>query len=299
MDFLNNIDKLINIIYSLNGNIFGELVRDYNIRYKLLNINLDNYNFNFNNINIVFNNNIIIKYFIRIISLYYEIYKDNTQSNEKINSYFLIYSYNNDDNNNKVKIIKLNIFSFTLSNYLKSKNLEKLTYDLDCNHFFMNSNSLYLISNKNLDTFHLDQLSFNNYTSQFKRILNKKFCLKKKDFDINTYINNIDQAYDLVHHDWIMDDFSSTNTFKTCILLKWCNNDNNNFRCNFTINELEKFKNNNSCSICSSNFTDKCIVINTICNHNFHWYCNNDFGLKYWIQNHNNSCPICRLNNFI
>jgi hypothetical protein len=296
MDFFKNIDTFINIIYSLNGDIFGELVRDYNIRYKLLNINLDN--FNFNNINIVFSNNIIIKYFIRIVSLYFEIYKNTTQNDNKIDSYYLIYNYNNDNNIN-VKIIKLNIFSFTLSNYLKSKNLEKLTYDLDCNQFFINSNSLYLVSNKNLHTFHLDQLYFNNYTSQFNRILNKKFCLKKKNFDINTYLNNIDQAYDLIHQDWIMDDFSSTNTFKTCILLKWCNKNNNNFRYNFTIKEFEKFKDNNSCSICSCNFTDNCIVVNTICNHNFHWYCNNDFGLKYWIQNHNNSCPICRLTSFI
>ena len=61
---------------------------------------------NINNINIIFSNNTIIKYFIRILSFNYEIYKDiEDVNNNKINTYNLIYNYLQ-DNKYKIKNIK-------------------------------------------------------------------------------------------------------------------------------------------------------------------------------------------------
>lgn len=292
------LDKLINIIHSLNGNIFGEIIRDYNIKNILLQDTINDIS-NINNINIIFSNNTIIKYFIRILSFNYEIYKDiEDVNNNKINTYNLIYNYLQ-DNKYKIKILKINIFPFSLSNFLKHRNIEKLTYNLDCNQFFMNNNSLYLLCNKNsLYPSSFQQLTFNNFNIHFSRIKNNKFSFTKKNLDFSEYLYNIDQAYSLVNNGWIMDDYHN-NKNTSCILLKWKNKDKNNYRCNFNLCKYNQLKTNDSCSICSTNFTDDCIIINTGCNHNFHWYCNNKHGLKYWIQHHNNSCPICRLSDFI
>ena len=88
----------------------------------------------------------------------------------------------------------------------------------------------------------------------------------------------------------------------------------------------------NKCSICTSDFKNDDLVINTKCNHNFHWDCDyyrdyyseilstennpedndtendtennpeneNDIvsskisGIKNWITNFSDKCPICR-----
>ncbi len=293
------LDKLFNIIQSFNGNIFGETIRDYNIKTKLLDNDFNIYFNNINNINIIFNNNTIIKYFIRILSFNYEIYKVVSDNNNKITTYNLIYNYLNNDEY-IIKILNINIFSFSLCNFLKYKNIEKLTYDLDCNQFFMNNDSLYLISNKNpFYPYTLQQLSFTNFNKYFNRIKNNKFSFIKKNMNFNEYLYNIDQAYFLVNNGWFMDDFHNIKRDTSCVLLKWKNKDDNNYRCNYDIEKYNKLKNNDNCSICGSKFTNECIIINTSCNHNFHWYCNNKRGLKYWIQEYNNSCPICRLTDFI
>ena len=293
------LDKLINITHSLNGNIFGETIRDYNIKNKLLD-NFDNI-INFNNVNIMFSNNTIIKFFIRILSFNYEIYKETDIDNNKITTYNLIYNYLC-NNEYKIKILKLNIFPISLCNYLKYKNIEKLTYDLDCNQFFMNNNSLYLNCNKKSLLYYyypFHQSTFNNFNIYFNRIKNNKFSFVRKNSNFDNYLYNIDQAYSLVNNNWIMDDYSNPKKDTSCILLKWKNKDKDNYRYNYNTEKYNKLKDHNNCSICGINFTNECVVINTVCNHNFHWYCNNKHGLKYWIQNHNNSCPICRLTDII
>lgn len=296
-----HLDKLINIIHSLNGNIFGEIIRDYNIKHILLNDNIDNNIDNnniINNINIIFNNNTIVKYFIRILSFNYEIYKETIDTNDnKIDTYNLIYNYLY-NNQYKIKILKINIFPFSLCKFLINKNIEKLTYDLDCNQFFTNKNSLYLCNNSMYFT-SFQQLTFNNFNLYFSRIKNNNFSFIKKNLIFNDYIYNIDQAYSLVNNGWMMDDLNNISRDNSCILLKWKNKDKHNYRTNYNLSKYNQLKSNDSCSICGTNFTNECIIINTSCNHNFHWYCNNKHGLKYWIQHHNNSCPICRLTDFI
>jgi hypothetical protein len=118
------LDKLLNIIKSFNGNIFGEIIRDYYINVKLLGNCINNNEIYFENINIIFQNNTIIKFFIRILSQNYEIYKEINKINYDVNfrfdTYNLIYNYII-DNVYKSKILKLNIFSNNTDNFQKKK----------------------------------------------------------------------------------------------------------------------------------------------------------------------------------
>ena len=92
-----------------------------------------------------------------------------------------------------------------------------------------------------------------------------------------------------------MDDFHLKD--KTSIFFLW-KNVNNNIRTSFKDDELKKLKEGNFCSICSSNFKDEDLIINTKCNHNFHWDCNScdnsNSGIKNWISKFSHKCPICR-----
>ena len=84
------------------------------------------------------------------------------------------------------------------------------------------------------------------------------------------------------------------------ILFKWKNNNNKNYRLKYNEEDFKKLKSIDKCVICGINFNPNCIVINTTCNHNFHWECGDEgIGLKYWILNHKNNCPICRSDKFI
>ena len=296
MDINFQLDKLINIIYSLNGSIFGESVREYNIINKLLNNN--NETINFDNINIIFNNNTIITYFIRILSFNYEVYKE-INENSKVITYNLIcnYIFNNTYN---TKIIKINMISQTQCRYYKNKIIDKLTYALDCNQFFSNSYSIYLNTNKILLSSNITRYTnFNTFNIYYNRIRNNKFSFIRKDINFTKYIQHIDKAYELIINNWIMDDYHNFNIHKSSVLFRWKNRNNKNYRLYYSTEDYNKLLTYDNCAICGRDFTDDCIIINTSCNHNFHWYCGEKCGLKHWIQYHNNNCPICRLTEFI
>ena len=162
----------------------------------------------------------------------------------------------------------------------------------------MNDNSLYLIY-RNDPLFHTDNYhnNYDNYNIIFNRIINKKFAFIKINFNLQYYILFIDEAYNLLKKKWVMDDYYHNNN---SILFNWSKKNDNNYRLNYNEEDYIKLKSNNNCVICGCDFTENCIVINTRCNHNFHWYCNNTTsGLKYWIKHHKNSCPVCRSENFI
>ena len=105
-------------------------------------------------------------------------------------------------------------------------------------------------------------------------------------------IDNLNKCAELINNGWIMDDFYLKE--KTSILFLWKNR-NNNIRTSFNDDKLKKLENFNNCIICSSDFKEGDLVINTKCNHNFHWNCDNNIsGIKEWISNFSHNCPICR-----
>ena len=289
------IDKLINIINSFNGIIFGEFARDYYIDSLIKNftdIDIDNLN-----INIIFNSEEIIKKFIRILNQHFEINKKLNKNNEANNNYYLIFHSLDTLNNKEInisKILNLNIIE-NINSIKYNYNISKLTNNIDLNLLAFNQNSLFLLQ---LFSYY----NFNNYNNMFKysfnniynKKFNKRFSILFKQNNLSNYINNLDYAYNIIKKNFIMDDIYDNNI---SIFFKWGNIDNN-VRLYYSEKDIEHFKNITECTICSSKFNTDDIVINTRCNHNFHWECcNNTGGLKNWIENFKISCPICRKTN--
>ena len=139
-------------------------------------------------------------------------------------------------------------------------------------------------------------LSFDNI---YNRFINKKFAFIENN-NINI-IENIDNAIKLIKDSWIMDDIYINKN--SIILFLWKNRFNKNYRTTFNDKDYNNLFENNNCCICSSEFKDDDIVINTKCNHNFHWECsinnNDECGLKYWLEKCSDNCPICRKNHCI
>lgn len=290
-------DKFLNIVKSFNGKIFGDIVKYY-INNQHNEIDINNLN-----INIIFDNENIIKRFIRVINLHYEIYKDllvKKLEKNKITKYYLILpedTYYNENNKYNKRIININIFD-NKNTIINNLYISKFSNNIDINLLAFNNNSLFLIDSPSLFSCKFNKnifkISFNNI---FNRIINKRFSIIIKTLNFENYIENLNECYKLVKNDLIMDDYYNKDI---SILFKW-KNINKKIRLLYSENDKNKLNNNNECIICKNNFNNEDIIINTKCNHNFHWLCNNDtFGLKNWI-NCNKSCPICRSmdNNFI
>jgi hypothetical protein len=274
-----NIDKIINITNSFDGVIYSEFIRNYYITNKLLNIK----NNNINDICIIFNDFNVLTHYTRILSLNYEVYSNPGSSF----SYNLIIKYIDNDIT-QFKILKLNI---CINNSIfKNSIINKNISNLDCNLFSLNMNSLHIL-NMNIYRFPNINLSFDNI---YNRFINKKFAFLQMN-NINI-IENIDSAIKLVKDSWIMDDLYLNKS--SIVLFLWKNRYNKNYRTSFTDKDYNNLFGNNNCCICGSDFKDNDIVINTKCNHNFHWECstnNNDkCGLKYWLEKCSDNCPICR-----
>jgi len=278
------LDKLINIIKSFNGKIFGKFVREYYI--DLIINNYHNINLDDLDINIIFNCESIIKKFIRVLNQHFELNKNLNIDDKNINIYYLVLNYENDKEFIS-KIINLNIIGCS-NNIAYNYYINKFSNNIDLNYLSLNNNSLFL-----LDLFpyfnynNLNKLSFNKILN---RNSNKKFSFIFKSINLNQYINDLDIAYNNVKKNFIMDDIYIN---EISVFFKW-KNVNKNIRTYYSEHEKNKLKNNIECVICSSKFTSEDIVINTRCNHNFHWKCCNNSGLKNWITNFKVSCPICR-----
>jgi hypothetical protein len=283
------LDKLLNISKSFNGKIFGDIIRDYYM--GLINNNSGDVDINNLSFNIIFDSETTTRKFIRIISQHYEINKNLLINDKNINSYYVVINYIN-DNNYESKIVNLNIIE-SINNISYNYYISDLTHNIDLNMLSLSNNSLLL----------LDLFSYFNYNStinfSFNGVLyrncNKIFSFIIKPININMYINNLDIAYKIVNNNFRMDDYYNNSI---SVLFKWKDR-NKNIRINYCENKKKQLNENSECTICSSEFKDDDIVINTNCNHNFHWICcnNANTGLKNWIQNFKVSCPICRKTN--
>lgn len=127
------------------------------------------------------------------------------------------------------------------------------------------------------------------------RICRKRFCLTDHITPLTcskqiTY--TIEKAVDMVSNDWLMDDFFLKE--KSWIVAKWCNIVNRGLE----IRQATDMKKCDECCICQEKFNTNDIVVNTVCNHNFHWSCHttgDPNGLSQWVKGQNKtSCPFCR-----
>ena len=303
VDYKSNLDKLVNAVRIFKGYIYGEFVSLYYLENNIFNndIKLD-----FENINIILNNYNDSICFIRLLQNIFEIYyeKDSNKNNYKI---VINYNYNN---KNYSEVKNLNLY-----NNVSKIDLNYYTYYLDINLLSLNLNGLEIINYSNKKDV--------QFTTILNRIIYRKFSFID-DYNCDIF-NNIDKAIQLLYNGWIMDDYYLKRN--SSVLFFWKNRDM--IRMHYNDKEKKMMYQDNKCSICTSDFKNDDLVINTKCNHNFHWDCNyyrdssnetdnhetdndetdndetdndetdNDempkiSGIKNWITNFSTKCPICR-----
>jgi hypothetical protein len=131
-----------------------------------------------------------------------------------------------------------------------------------------------------------------------KRIKDGKFTLL--DFSacrsIGHFVELINNASAMVTKGWIMDDLIYGES--TWIVNQWKSIKEKPLECrkSYHKNNLDLMTSLNECALCSEHFEDDDIVINTKCNHNFHWHHTTCKGLSEWMMHGNITCPVCRKN---
>ena len=262
-----SLDILIKTVEILNGKIYGEFVSLYFIPKKILNKDYTS----FENINVIFNDINDRTVFIRLLRNVFEIYTNGNDS-----SYMILFKIPNDQ---YTYIVNLNIYIKT--HYIDLKNH---TNYIDINLLSINGDGVNLINYLNSEN------NIQKYSLIFNRIMNKKFSLISYYYD--SILECFDKAYYLIQNNWIMDDYYLEKEMS--VLFYWKNR--NIIRTTYNENENKKLVEGNVCSICSNEFNNNDIVVNTKCNHNFHWCCSaeNNLGIKYWILNYSHKCPMCR-----
>jgi hypothetical protein len=152
-----------------------------------------------------------------------------------------------------------------------------------------------------------------------ERICNKQFCsISRPLYDMRNFEAQqgakVDRAIKMVMMSWIMDDIVYGND--TWVVSKWTHlkKSPKTVRTEFDDYQCEQMLSRCVCAICHDEFNGDDVIVNTRCNHNFHWQCpyplhtspeqidiegNNEnepmHGLKHWVlRNKKHSCPTCR-----
>jgi hypothetical protein len=172
-----------------------------------------------------------------------------------------------------------------------------LPCDFDINLLAENSMSSYIRANYNALSKFVDK-----YNHVINRINNNTFALldSSPSKTYNTILSDIDRAQALVKNGWCMDD--SIWGENSWVLNMWISLQMRGSSCrmSYSKNKLDALLNSNECSLCNETFHPCDIVINTKCNHNFHWsltvhggthVCK---GLCEWVKRGKLSCPLCR-----
>lgn len=109
---------------------------------------------------------------------------------------------------------------------------------------------------------------------------------------------------ELVSKGWTMDDLYLKKG--SWVINKWSafKDDAATVRGGFTPQERDTLLQRDQCSFCHETFGDEDIVLNTSCNHNFHWRCNTAepgqdevgmMGVASWFHlKRDFKCPVCR-----
>lgn len=131
-----------------------------------------------------------------------------------------------------------------------------------------------------------------------KRIMDGRFALLdySQCRNVGHFIDLIDNASELVSKGWFMDDLIFGEA--TWIVNKWkfIQEAPSQCRKSFPKAKQELMTSLNECALCSEHFVDDDMVINTKCNHNFHWHSDTCRGLSEWMAHGNITCPVCRKN---
>lgn len=131
-----------------------------------------------------------------------------------------------------------------------------------------------------------------------KRILDGRFALLdssacRSSEDLTDVIHS---AACMVAQGWIMDDLVYGDS--TWIVNTWKDIKTQPKECrkSHSRHNLALMTSLNECALCHEQFADEDVVINTKCNHNFHWHDGTCKGLCEWLMRGNTTCPVCRKN---
>lgn len=165
--------------------------------------------------------------------------------------------------------------------------------DFDVNQLVKNNNGTYVRPLVSLGLLH----AMCRFDTIVERCVARKFALislpSNVFLDILTLLI---RANDMVHRGWIMDDMYLGR--RSWIINKWsviCD-DTEGVRTKYSESAIAALKCQSECSLCQEAFGPDDVVINTCCNHNFHWTCSQEnSGLLYWYRlKQSFLCPYCR-----
>lgn len=297
------IDALLLHIKAFDGDIFGGTIRDYRIGgtvyVKDINCRLDN---------------LVLQVFIQSLQVYFDVQEISVD----VGGHFVDYI-------KRIKVSRKNedascllylpcgdsIYSYVYVDIVVVSRAEwmRLPCDFDVNLLAENSHSLYM---------RVPYISLNRFTDKInhviERIKNNTFCSLESSYtktpeQVKTLV---DKACKFVTRGWIMDDTLLGDT--TWVVGTWhiMTNGLKMVRKGYNQAAYDKMLSKKECSICNEEFKRTDVVINTKCNHNFHWQeplhgsasqclsrsgnstivcCK---GLKEWVSRGNITCPICR-----
>lgn len=133
-----------------------------------------------------------------------------------------------------------------------------------------------------------------------KRVRSNRFGLVRLPaFPPTSVLKVLNRCHDLVQAGWTMDDAYIGKS--SAVINTWRNFKTQDVRNAFTPQEKESLVSQDQCSLCQDTFQDDDIVLNTSCNHNFHWVCHSDdrttrmSGISSWFHlKRDFACPFCR-----
>lgn len=278
------IDGLLMHIKAFDGDVYGGTVRDYKtlglVYVKDINCRIDS---------------MMFTVFLQTLHLHYKVRDMPSEIGGKFVDYVkkLYITFKEDDND-----------VYTYLHIIVISKLEWLSLpcDFDINLLAENATSLYIRSSYVTMNKFVDKLGY--VTDRIKRnVFAQVEPLAGKLPDHKIHL--MDRAFKLSVRGWTMDDAvlgQDAYVMNTWIMVK---NVPNFVRKEYNEHQKELMTNMDECSICSEKFKDGDVVINTTCNHNFHWTllgCNRSNsgssssckGLREWIQLDNVTCPLCR-----
>jgi hypothetical protein len=289
------IDDVLIHIKSFDGDVYGGIVRDYSVGNVVyiqdINCRLDNS---------------VLHLFMQTLFVYFDVEEINVElggsfadfrkkikvmMKDKEDNIF----YSTSSQTQRVPYVFVDIVIMSRIEWVR------LPCDFDVNVLTENSHSLYIRVPYNSLNKYNDKLNFVR-----ERIKDTTFCSLEDSYmkTPEQIISLVDRALRLVMRGWVMDDMLLGD--KTWVLSQWSvlSNGLKMVRKKYDKEKYEQMICSTECAICNEEFKPTDIVINTRCNHNFHW---NDIcatylpnksvrckGLKEWVKRGKITCPVCR-----
>jgi hypothetical protein len=279
------IDDIIVHIKAFDGDIYGGVIRDYKISnntyIKDINCRVDVFMFS------AFLNTLHLHFDVTDYPKYYKHQFINIIKSLQIRPKYSNISNTSDTNDVSVT---LEIIVMTRAEWMR------LPCDFDINLFAENSQSRYIRAHYNVLDKYVDILTHVN-----KRIKAGQFALLEPTSNktASEVLRCVDKARRLVTRGWMMDD--STLMKNSWVINSWYLLQSHAQECrrSYEPKQIEQMQLSCECSVCNETFNRMDIVINTKCNHNFHWNsCTPNssrcLGLREWVRLGNMTCPLCR-----